>query len=81
MYLCNLKVARLLTQFCHRVFTEDDKTLFNITNILNKTNMKKKEYEKPSMQVFELKQTGMLMTSGNEVLRTDYGEPIEGTWE
>ena len=43
--------------------------------------MKKKEYEKPSVEVVELKQTGMLMTSGNEVLRTDYGEPIEGTWE
>jgi hypothetical protein len=25
----------------------------------------KKQYEKPSMQVFQLKQTGMLMTSGN----------------
>jgi hypothetical protein len=43
--------------------------------------MKKKEYERPTMQVVQLKQTGMLMTSGNEVLRTDYGEPIEGTWE
>ena len=48
-----------------RVFTEDDKTLFNIINILNKTNMKKKVYEKPSVEVVELKQTGMLMTSGN----------------
>ena len=26
--------------------------------------MKKKEYEKPSVEVVELKQTGMLMTSG-----------------
>ena len=42
--------------------------------------MKKKEYEKPSMQVFELKQTGMLMTSGDEVLRTDYGEAVEQDW-
>ena len=42
--------------------------------------MKKKEYEKPSMQVFELKQTGMLMTSGDEVLRTDYGEAVEQEW-
>ena len=33
------------------------------------------------MQVVQLKQTGMLMTSGNEVLRTDYGEPIVDTWE
>lgn len=28
--------------------------------------MKRKEYEKPTMQVVELKQTGMLMTSGFE---------------
>ena len=27
--------------------------------------MKKKEYERPTMQVVQLKQTGMLMTSGN----------------
>ena len=54
--------------------------LFFINNFKNKTNMKKKQYEKPSVEVVELKQTGMLMTSGNEVLRTDYGEPIEGTW-
>ena len=80
MYLCNLKVARLLTQFCHRVFTEDDKTLFNITNTLNKTSMKKKQYEKPSIEVVVLKQTGMLMTSGDEVLRTDYGEAVEQDW-
>ena len=26
--------------------------------------MKKKEYERPTMQVVEVKQTGMLMTSG-----------------
>ena len=42
--------------------------------------MTKKKYEKPSVEVVELKQTGMLMTSGNEVLRTDYGEPIVDTW-
>ena len=42
--------------------------------------MMKKEYEKPAMQVFELKQTGMLMTSGDEVLRTDYGEAVEQDW-
>ena len=44
-------------------------------------NMKKKEYERPTMQVVQLKQTGMLMTSGDKVLRTDYGEPIVDTWE
>lgn len=27
--------------------------------------MKKKKYEKPSIEVVELKQTGMLMTSGS----------------
>ena len=49
----------------------------------NKTNnkfMKRKHYEKPSLEVVVLKQTGMLMTSGDEVLRTDYGDPIEDTW-
>ena len=43
--------------------------------------MKKKEYEKPSVEVVVLKQTGMLMTSGDEVLRTDYGDPITDTWQ
>ena len=43
--------------------------------------MKKKEYEKPSLEVVVLKQTGMLMTSGDEVLRTDYGDPITDTWQ
>ena len=42
--------------------------------------MKKKQYLKPSIEVVVLKQAGMLMTSGNEVLRMDYGEPIEQTW-
>ena len=42
--------------------------------------MKKKQYEKPSVEVVVLKQTGMLMTSGNEVLRTDYGEAVEQEW-
>jgi hypothetical protein len=35
---------------------ENDKTLFNITIILKQTSMKKKEYERPTMQVVELKQ-------------------------
>ena len=42
--------------------------------------MKKKQYEKPSVEVVVLKPTGMLMTSGNEVLRTDYGEEVEQEW-
>ena len=44
--------------------------------------MKKKMYLKPSVEVVVLKQAGMLMTSVNEVLRSeDYGEPIVDTWE
>ncbi len=42
--------------------------------------MKKKEYEKPSVEVVVLKQTGMLMTSGDQVERPDYGDAIEETW-
>ena len=42
--------------------------------------MKRKHYERPSLEVVVLIQTGMLMTSGDEVLRTDYGDPIEDTW-
>jgi len=42
--------------------------------------MKKKDYEKPTMQVVEIRQHGMLMTSGDEVLRTDYGEAVEQEW-
>ena len=37
-------------------------------------NMKKKEYERPTMQVVQLKQTGMLMTSGN------VNATMNGTW-
>ena len=36
--------------------------------------MKRKEYEKPAMQVVEVKQTGMLMTSGQ------VDATINGTW-
>ena len=43
--------------------------------------MKKKIYEKPSLEVAVLNQKQMLMTSGDKVLRTDYGEPIVDTWE
>ena len=37
--------------------------------------MKKKEYEKPSVEVVVLKQTGMLMTSGN------VNATMDGTFE
>ena len=40
----------------------------------NKTSMKKKEYEKPSVEVVVLKQTGMLMTSESVNVTMD------GTW-
>ena len=36
--------------------------------------MKRKEYEKPAMQVVEVKQTGMLMTSGQ------VDATMNGTW-
>ena len=36
--------------------------------------MKKKQYERPTMQVVQLKQTGMLMTSGN------VNATMNGTW-
>ena len=36
--------------------------------------MKKKEYERPAMQVVQLKQTGMLMTSGQ------VNATMNGTW-
>ena len=36
--------------------------------------MKKKEYERPTMQVVQLKQTGMLMTSGQ------VDATMDGTW-
>jgi len=55
---------------------------FNILlTFQNKTSMKKKKYERPTTQVFKLQHTGMLMTSGDEVLRSDYGDPIVDTWE
>lgn len=37
--------------------------------------MKRKKYEKPSVKVVELKQTGMLMTSGQ------VNATMNGTWE
>ena len=43
--------------------------------------MKRKEYEKPTMQIVELKQTGMLMTSGFEATRSNYGDAEELDWE
>ena len=43
--------------------------------------MKKKEYEKPSMQVFELKQQPQLLAGSVEGNRGDtYGDAIEDIW-
>ena len=43
--------------------------------------MKKKEYERPTTQVVELKHVGMLMTSGLRGNRgDDYGDAIEDEW-
>ena len=42
--------------------------------------MKRKQYEAPAAEVVELKIAGMLMTSGEEIIRSDYGDPIEETW-
>ena len=41
---------------------------------------KKREYEKPSMQVFELKQQQHLLAGSLTSERNDYGDPIEDTW-
>jgi hypothetical protein len=38
--------------------------------------MKKKEYEKPSVEVVELKQTGMLMTSGQAGVQNYYWNDV-----
>ena len=40
--------------------------------------MKKKEYLKPAMRVVKIQHTGMLMTSGFGVSRTNYGTANDG---
>jgi hypothetical protein len=47
------------------------------TNYLYYTSMKKKQYEKPSIEVVELKQTRMLMASGDA---EDYQFEPEREW-
>ena len=42
--------------------------------------MKRKDYRKPTMQVVQLQQTGMLMTSGLEAGRRSYGEANVQDW-
>ena len=62
-----------ISYLCSHVFTENDKTLFNITNILKQKSMKKKEYEKPTTQVVQLKQQPQLL-AGSDVSATMDGE-------
>ena len=40
--------------------------------------MKKKEYQKPAMRVVKIQHTGMLMTSGLDAGRTNYGTANDG---
>ena len=40
--------------------------------------MKRKDYEKPAMGVVKIQHTGMLMTSGLDAGRTNYGTANEG---
>ena len=40
--------------------------------------MKKKEYLKPAMRVVKIQHTGMLMTSGLDAGRTNYGTANDG---
>ena len=42
--------------------------------------MKRKDYRKPTMQVVQLHQTQMLMTSGVGASRSNYGTADEQTW-
>ena len=42
--------------------------------------MKRKDYEKPTTQIVQLQHTGMLMASGTESERQDYGNGGEQEW-
>ena len=51
---------------------------------INKTHMtnKKRKYQKPAMQVFELKNRQQLLVgSGTNGSRSPYGDPISDSWE
>ena len=43
--------------------------------------MKRKDYQKPTMNVVKLQHTGMLMTSGVQSMRSGYGEAQEYEWD
>ena len=42
--------------------------------------MNKKDYEKPTMRVVQLKQQSQLLAGSVEASRGDYGVAIEDTW-
>lgn len=46
-----------------------------------KTEYKKREYTKPTSIIVELRQTGMLMTSGLRATRNGYGPAEEYEWK
>jgi len=52
-------------------------TIHYITNILNKTNMKKKQYEKPSVEVVVLNQKPTLLAGS---VNGDVNATMEDTW-
>ena len=43
--------------------------------------MKKKNYEKPTVKVVELRQRPQLLVGSVTATRTSYGSPTEETWE
>ena len=55
-------------------------TIHYITNILKQKSMKKKEYERPTMQVVQLKQQSQLLAGSVGASRDGYGDVIEVTW-
>jgi hypothetical protein len=42
--------------------------------------MKRKDYQRPTMNVVKLQHHGMLMTSGTKAMRSGYGTAVEDTW-
>ena len=55
-------------------------TLQYYNNYKQETMKKKNLYEKPSLEVVVLEHKEMLMTSGNEVTRNNYGDPNKQAW-
>ncbi len=53
-----------------------------IMNKINLTEMKRKDYLKPTMKVVKLQHTGMLMVSGQvQATRDSYGDATVEEWE